>query len=75
MCVRLALVRVKTDLMKREIVNHAFAGQVYCPICTHTVNGEVKTDGKKAAVVAGQKCPRCAASLDAGIVLHIEEAA
>jgi hypothetical protein len=50
-------------------------GRVYCPICTHTVDGTVALIGKKPVVVPGQKCARCAASLDAGIVLQIMEAA
>jgi hypothetical protein len=48
---------------------------VYCPICTHTVDVTVRTNGKRHAVVAGQKCPRCSGSIDAGIVMHIPQAA
>jgi uncharacterized Zn finger protein (UPF0148 family) len=50
-------------------------GRVYCPICTHTVDGRVTLINKKPVVVPGQKCARCASSLDAGIVLQIMEAA
>jgi hypothetical protein len=50
-------------------------GRVYCPICTHTVDADVIVDRKKAKVVAGQKCSRCQASLDAGVVLQLAEAA
>ena len=32
---------------------------VYCPICTHTVEGIVRTAGKTAKVKPGQKCSRC----------------
>ncbi len=53
----------------------AYPGQVYCPICTHTVHGEVRLIGKKPKVVPGQKCKRCSSALDAGIVLQIVEAA
>jgi len=49
--------------------------KVYCPICTHTVEVAVRTDGKRAKVVAGQKCPRCAGSIDAGMVMYIPKAA
>ncbi len=56
-------------------MEQAYPGQVYCPICTHTVQGEVKLVGKKPKVVPGQKCGRCASALDAGIVLQIVEAA
>jgi uncharacterized Zn finger protein (UPF0148 family) len=50
-------------------------GRVYCPICTHTVDGMVALVNKKPVVVPGQKCARCSSSLDAGIVLQILEAA
>ncbi len=49
--------------------------KVYCPICTHTVEVAARTDGKRAKVVAGQRCPRCSGSIDAGIVMHIPQAA
>jgi transposase-like protein len=49
--------------------------QVYCPICTHTVEVVVRTDGKRAKVASGQKCPRCAGSIDAGVIMHIPQAA
>ncbi|MCU1260012.1 MAG: hypothetical protein JWO80_2897 [Bryobacterales bacterium] len=53
----------------------AYPGRVYCPICTHTVDGEVKLVNKRPLVVPGQKCARCRSALDAGIVLLIQEAA
>jgi hypothetical protein len=53
----------------------SYSGGVYCPICTHTVEGEILTVGKTARVRPGQKCPRCAASLDAGYVLRQQQAA
>jgi uncharacterized Zn finger protein (UPF0148 family) len=52
-----------------------YDGRVYCPICTHTVGVTVALVNKKPVVVPGQKCGRCASSLDAGIVLQILEAA
>ena len=48
---------------------------VYCPICTHTVEAEAGLVGKKPLVVPGQKCPRCASALDAGLVVQFREAA
>jgi len=48
---------------------------VYCPICTHTVEGTVVSNGKTAKVKAGQKCSRCSASLDAGYIMRLERAA
>jgi len=46
------------------------SGKVYCPICTHTVEAEihVETQHRRAFVRPGQKCPRCAGSLDAGYI-------
>jgi hypothetical protein len=50
-------------------------GDVYCPICTHTVQADVEWVGKKIRVSPGQKCARCAAPLDAGAVVYIPKAA
>jgi hypothetical protein len=58
-----------------RLKNKPYDGRVYCPICTHTVNGSVALLNKKPVVVPGQKCPRCASVLDAGIVLQILQAA
>lgn len=53
---------------------------VYCPMCTHTVHGNVEkrrsVSGKTTtAVVVGQKCPRCNSPLDAGVVMRLAQAA
>ena len=48
---------------------------VYCPICTHTVEGIVLTNGRSAKVKPGQKCSRCSASLDPGYIMRLERAA
>ena len=46
-------------------------GLVYCPICTHTVDAAVVTEPRRGPkVVAGQRCGRCSASLDAGYVVR-----
>jgi len=50
-------------------------GFVYCPICTHTVEGTVVSNGKVAKVKTGQKCSRCAASLDPGYIMRLDRAA
>ncbi|MDX2150627.1 MAG: hypothetical protein SFV54_07825 [Bryobacteraceae bacterium] len=50
-------------------------GFVHCPICTHTVEGQVVMAGKHVYVKPGQKCPRCASTLDAAYVLRLERAA
>jgi methionyl-tRNA synthetase len=52
--------------------SHAF---VYCPICTHTVEGTVISNGKTAKVKAGQKCSRCSASLDPAYIMRLDRAA
>ena len=64
-----------TPTVKSPIEIRTASGKVYCPICTQTVDVTVRTNGKRAAVVAGQKCPRCSGSIDAGIVMHIPQAA
>jgi hypothetical protein len=48
---------------------------VYCPICTHTVEGTVVSNGKTAKVKPGQKCSRCSASLDPGYIMRLDRAA
>lgn len=50
-------------------------GQVHCPICTHTVRADIDINRKSARVAPGQKCPRCACTLDAGYVLEVSQAA
>lgn len=47
---------------------------VYCPICTHSVDARVIVD-RRVKVEPGQKCPRCSASLDAGVVIRFVRAA
>jgi len=48
---------------------------VHCPMCTHAVPAEVEHVKKRMIVKAGQKCPRCASSLDAAAVLYLLHAA
>ena len=61
-------------VMLTKLINKARA-LVYCPICTHTVEAQAGLAGKKPLVVPGQKCPRCASALDAGLVVQFREAA
>jgi hypothetical protein len=56
-------------------INSVARAQVYCPICTHTVEAEAGLEGKRPTVVPGQKCSRCASSLDAGLVIQFRQAA
>ncbi len=60
---------------KKPIEIRTTSAKVYCPICTHTVDAVVRTDGARAKVVAGQKCARCSGSIDAGVVMYIPRAA
>jgi hypothetical protein len=48
---------------------------VYCPICTHTVEGIIVTAGKNSKVKPGQKCSRCAAALDPAYIMRMDRAA
>jgi hypothetical protein len=48
---------------------------VYCPICTHTVEGTVITQGKNSKVKPGQKCSRCSSALDPAYIMRFDRAA
>ena len=54
---------------------HEVKGFVYCPICTHTVEGIVIATGKTAKVKPGQKCSRCSAALDPAYIMRLDRAA
>lgn len=62
----------KTEAPRRVYETHA---TVYCPICTHTVDATVISNGKVSKTKPGQKCARCAASLDAGYIMWQDRAA
>ena len=64
-----------TTTMNRQTSQRTARGSVHCLICTHTVEADVVQAGKKVFVRAGQKCPRCSSSLDAGYVLRLNQAA
>jgi uncharacterized Zn finger protein (UPF0148 family) len=50
-------------------------GEVYCPLCTHTVHAKIQYSGRKSKVTPGQKCSHCNSSLDAGYVFAYRRAA
>lgn len=50
-------------------------GAVHCPMCTHTVEAMIVFNPRNARVAPGQKCPRCASSLDAAYVMRVDRAA
>ncbi len=52
-----------------------FKGAVHCPICTHTVEAVVVSTGRHVMAKPGQKCPRCASTLDVAYVLRMDRAA
>jgi len=64
----------REEVMETNLTRIARA-QIYCPICTHTVEAEAGLAGKKPVVVPGQKCSRCASALDAGLVIQFRQAA
>jgi uncharacterized protein (UPF0212 family) len=55
-------------------INHTM-GQVHCPMCTHTVPADIDVKSKRPRVNAGQRCPRCGASLDVAVIVQVPEAA
>lgn len=59
----------------KAAVEQKLKGQVYCLICTHTVPADVKVTGNRIKVTQGQRCPRCAATLDVAQVIQLLEAA
>jgi len=61
--------------VQAQQVQHEMHGFVYCPICTHTVEGIVVSSGKTAKVKPGQKCSRCSAALDPAIIVRMDRAA
>ena len=61
--------------MNGAVVDKLSRAQVHCPICTHTVPAAVDLSLKRPRIVPGQKCPRCAAKLDAAYVLEVLQAA
>jgi hypothetical protein len=59
----------------KALVEKGISGLAFCPICTHTVPAVIDIVGKRPKVSPGQRCPRCAASLDVAGVVQIAEAA
>ncbi len=58
-----------------EIKVREARSQVYCPLCTHTVEAMVTYTARHAKVTPGQKCSRCGSSIDAGFVFRMDRAA
>jgi len=52
------------------------SANVYCPMCTHTVNAFVVPQQRRGyKVKPGQRCARCHSALDAGVVMWLHQAA
>jgi uncharacterized protein (UPF0212 family) len=64
-----------TVTMEPKAKSAGAKGAVYCPMCTHTVEAMIVFNPRSLRVAPGQKCPRCAASLDAGYVMRTDRAA
>ena len=62
-------------LIMKALAGNRINGDVFCPICTHTVPAEVDLRGKRPRVAPGQRCPRCASSLDVAVIVQLPEAA
>jgi uncharacterized protein (UPF0212 family) len=54
---------------------HTQKGWVHCPICTHTVEAEIVHRGRQLFTKPGQRCPRCASTLDAACILRLDKIA
>jgi len=67
---------IQTRTQAQPVITlHEHKAFVYCPICTHTVEGTVVTAGKTAKVKPGQKCSRCSAALDPAYIMRMDRAA
>jgi hypothetical protein len=62
-------------LVRQPMPQHETKAFVYCPICTHTVEGIVVATAKTAKVKPGQKCSRCSAALDPAYIMRMDRAA
>ncbi len=60
---------------KKTVPIEEVAGKAYCYMCTHTVDAIMLVQGQLARTKPGQVCPRCKASLNAGAVRELAEAA
>jgi hypothetical protein len=50
-------------------------GKVHYTLCTHEVHAQLEHHPRYSVVKPGQKCPRCAASLDATWIMRVPKAA
>jgi len=62
-------------ILKPKVELREETASVYCCMCTHTVEATVVVGPKGPKVKPGQKCARCASSIDSGYVLRPPKAA
>jgi uncharacterized protein (UPF0212 family) len=61
--------------MNRPAAINIETGKAHCPMCTHTVDAQLEAHPRYSVVKPGQKCPRCAGSLDAAWIVQVPKAA
>jgi len=67
---------MNTMTMKPAPAPRPVPGFVYCYLCTHTVPATVLLSTRaRPTVQPGQKCERCAASIDSAAVVRLDRAA
>jgi hypothetical protein len=67
--------QTQQPIQQHEARQYEAKAFVYCPICTHTVEGIVVATAKTAKVKPGQKCSRCSAALDPAYIMRLDRAA
>ena len=67
--------QTQQPIQQHEAGHYETKAFVYCPICTHTVEGIVVATAKTAKVKPGQKCSRCSAALDPAYIMRMDRAA
>jgi hypothetical protein len=67
--------QTQQPIQQHEARQYETKAFVYCPICTHTVEGIVVATAKTAKVKPGQKCSRCSAALDPAYIMRLDRAA
>jgi hypothetical protein len=55
----------------KNLATEELPGRVHCYMCTHRVEATVLKQGTARKTKPGQRCPRCAGSLDSGYVLEV----
>lgn len=64
---------IETPAQTTATAEPAVKAFLHCPICTHTVSGQVVRSGRNIRVKPGQSCSRCRGALDAAYVLRLDQ--